>query len=1283
MVGAFAMSLATSCTEDFDAKRRAPPPGTVGDEVYSALCDRLGASVLAEDIEGVTFHDLCHRNSAGQYADKVNQDPAVLPPVSGTAALKRQLSVAKLEALARRRPQLIEALDKTFDNAELPIPHGEGTIGGHKALSEFLKNLVPLYEKDPIDPGAREPLLPSVTRSTGRMLAALSGPAKNDPYTANIDPNVAAAAREALASVAGRQGYRPLRVALGAMRPALGYPALRQLAQTAVPQLGPGGPMRPAFQQVLAQTELELQTSTPIPRPPRYAVDATTGQPNRPRTNVEVGQAMMLSTDPAFAAFDATPRFLVRRDTRGVALPRGGVMAGPFSDANGDGLADVDAFGRFVTAGGTLAPVDPPFFVPTITPIGQLDLYGRPIGGGGDTLYEYVDTSQSLAAALVRDLEPLLEPDEAAPGGGTVSGLLAGAFKLYGAPIEKETAAGKYAGFDTNSSPMLDLIHATGQILAHPNSDSWLLFTKQLMVDHEQALARVIGAALKVREISNNHPEAVLDPRVTIWDEMIEVVVKLTKNEALFKDVLLALTHPDVTGSLGPALANFNRFTDKLTYDPDDINAGPRNLTTGCKPNSGASCAPSTPSDKSQPDMGANRSDWHRYLRIIHDMNGVNACNRAGAKLKAEVCVGSLCIPFNYPIIGTADECELLEFNDIGLLYLDAIIDHYYEPKRTPQAEIKPKSGFLNTLLSLGGQLGLDKDELLEKAAGINGMTTKPTPTAFNRFVFFGAESAKFGNLPDLDPHINGINSGTNEFISSLIEPISTSACPTRTVTTDDVDTGATKQLVVTDCSPSVTWSTGILAGQPGDPKNLLRTRDEGVIFGWETNEFYKGIVPVLQAFDKHDAGDLFLELTEALYRHWSTDQSTDCNPNGTWRKGDPAWNPDYCAFSGVSRYEPILTETFNSDFLPALANVVDIVSKMDIPDPRNNRTRNGLDVMLEITQAFVGPDYAASVGMTDRAGNTQTTWADGTTPTPVTPFNLFANALRGMDDQLNGDPRQARWRAARSNLVDTFLSVDGEGAAAQFRNPTLAKATPILVEVLRQQLNANCPDRESGTACTWGSKDLATKAAESMGGPVFGTSVNLVDQLNEDPATRTELFRFLRYLMQQASDHDALHSTVTSLTDMMQLLADDERMPPIYNAVAAAAAPWQATAGQSQPVPGVADRVLELTQALMDEPVKDGVPTRNPYDPYRVLDRILRNLITPMNADNPASPTPLEVILDTIAEVNRADASKGPGEPLDAQDYQFVFGTVRDFMTSRTRGMEQLYEIIRHRNGK
>jgi hypothetical protein len=592
---------------------------------------------------------------------------------------------------------------------------------------------------------------------------------------------------------------------------------------------------------------------------------------------------------------------------------------------------------------------------------------------------------------------------------------------------------------------------------------------------------------------------------------------------------------------------------------------------------------------------------------------------------------------------------------------------------------------------------------MMESSAEITGMSLSPTPPALNRLVYFGAESPKFdplfgGQMPDRDPNWNSANDTTNKFISRMIDAVSTAACPERPVQDPN---GVLGTIWVADCNPALSWQHN--ANLKGDPQDLMRIRNHGTIFTWEKFEFYKAMRPLLKAFDDHGSAELFLENIEILYRHWpSPAHGPECNKNGNfaqrpWQKYlseaekaahavNPGYNPKWCNESGASRYEPILAQAFVTDFLPALAELVILLDDPNfITDDRTGGApHSGLDILHETTVALFDPDYAASVGMTDRFGSKKTLWSNGQIEKPqLALFDLFANALAGFDSALAKDPaRRDRWRRARSQIVDQFLAVDGEGPSAQFKNPGFIKSIPVLIDVLREQLNANCPDREVNPAsCPWATQELAQKTADTLGGPAFSTVMYLLDAINQDEAARAALLTHLKYLIEQTGTDDALHSTLTSMSDMMQIMGDDQKMPLIYNAIAVAAAPEAAVAG-GKPAPGTADRVLEMMQALTTETDANGKPAQNPYDPYRVLDRILVNLFSPMDPGDPNSQTPIEVFLDVIGEVNRYDADSPRDRPLDGIDFGFIFATLRDFMTNETRGMEQFYEIVRHRDG-
>ena len=1285
------------------------------------MCNRLGASILTEDIEGLSYRGVCHANADGVYADTV--DASVLPPVGGSQAITRAFALSKFDALVRRRTDVIAALNAVFPDTELSHPLDPNkVIDGHTALSDFLKSIAPLHETNPANPDG-EALFPSVTRSAGRLLAGLAGPDADNPITAFVDELRADAARNALAGIAGRQGYRPLTFALGAISPALSYPDLRTFIQTLSPQFGRGGALRESLQDVLAMTEYELQTSELADAPlVPYSLETTLLQPNRARTKLEIGAAALLGSDDSFRTFGAKERYLAERDHRGVVIPSGSIpgtpntLPAPFADADNDGFADVDSFGRFLSPTGKLAQIDPPFQLPTFHKFGNFDLYGRSLNAAGEPQYRYLDTSRTLAAGVIRDLGPLIAPlGSAGSGSGagsndrgdTVADLLRGAHVLYGdATTHTAPWGGTFEGYDTANSPLLDLIHAAGQLLAHPRSDSWITMIKKLGVEEEQKLARVIAGALKLKKISDAHPEARVDPTVTFWDEFGEIIVRLAEKPALFKAVLLTIADPNTQDYLGPAFAKYNSHKDLMSYDPADINGDPKTLEDDSHTRTNDT-EPSTAVDRTQPDTDLNRSEWQRFAQIIHDMNGVNACNKPGAKITFKMLginVGAL--------LGSFDECDLFVFDDIGLLYLESLLDEQYSRQDDPKGALVIQNGvvsglgrIMNSIPLLNNLLNMAK--IFGDASGIEGFSNGPvvdgkaaliaTPRAFNRLVFFGASSDKYDQYFNHDDFPNGAmpdrdtqNSGTDEFIRNILDPVPTSVCPTRNV----------NGRLLQDCSPNVTHQSGLLAGQPGRPEDVLRMRGRGVIFTWEMHNFYKGIAPLLKAFSDHGEGQLFVDMVEVMYRHWATDaQRDECNSQGTWRKGQPNYNPYYCAGSGVSHYEPIMAEALETtDLLASIGELITVLDNMEIVDERavnvdtgmrETETRNGLDVLHEIVVGIMDRDYAAKAGIKDRFGNSSGTYSDGSVPPgldgplQVTTFDLLANALRAIDAKFVGSDRLPGWRRARSNIVDTLLAVEGEGENARFVNPdaniapaALPKALPILLDVLREQINANCPNREAGVPCTWASEDLARKAAETIEAPTFGTVMTLLDKAFSDDKLRVELANFLHYLLLRASEDDVRHATLASLADLFQLIGDDTRMPALYWAAAYAASP-----GETEK-PGAVDRLLELIEVVTKEDVVDGVATENPYDPYGVFDSILRNLVMPIDPHDNQSPTPLGVLLDTIAEVNRFDASAGQDVPLDADDYRFVFATVRDFLTSETRGLEQFYEIIHHRNG-
>ena len=71
--------------------------------------------------------------------------------------------------------------------------------------------------------------------------------------------------------------------------------------------------------------------------------------------------------------------------------------------------------------------------------------------------------------------------------------------------------------------------------------------------------------------------------------------------------------------------------------------------------------------------------------------------------------------------------------------------------------------------------------------------------------------------------------------------------------------------------------------------------------------------------------------------------------------------------------------------------------------------------------------------------------------------------------------------------------------------------------------------------------------------------------------------------------------------------------------------------------------------------------------------------MVTPLPGGTVEQPrkTPLEVIMDVVADVNRAAPERT--DALDTRDYESIATQVNGFLLDKERGLEQLYEIMRN----
>jgi hypothetical protein len=277
------------CAADFDTTRTTPARGTLGRELYIVLCDRVAAQALPEDVSAASWHAVCHPDDQGRFADKVDPsklvalDPAAVdtdgkPVPLALQQQHRAYRVARIEALAKRRDDLVGAFDATFPDVSIPVkappaagkscgPSGTGPL--QKELAEVLGRMVDLENDHTI---------PLFTEGLARIMD---------------DVKTSSDAQAALAHFDARQGYRPMQVALGAVRPVVAYPQLVPMVQSLLTLLAtdsapldPAGaidPSRPVgpgnrapiagkaaaqMQQLLAVAREELRTSDAQTPPP-------------------------------------------------------------------------------------------------------------------------------------------------------------------------------------------------------------------------------------------------------------------------------------------------------------------------------------------------------------------------------------------------------------------------------------------------------------------------------------------------------------------------------------------------------------------------------------------------------------------------------------------------------------------------------------------------------------------------------------------------------------------------------------------------------------------------------------------------------------------------------------------------------------------------------------------------------------------------------------------------------------------------------------------------------
>ena len=1327
------LGAALGCS-GFDASRATPPRGSLGTGLYGLICDRVGAQALREDITGNSYHAICHPDPAtATYAQSV--DVTLLPPLTpnavdidgnpvsmATEQANRAHNIARIEALGRDRTSIIAALDATIPDIQIAVkdlanPDATQSCGAaaggagslHEDLARTVGRLTDLYD---------DRTIPLVTEALGHLLDAV----KQSPD-----------AQAALSRLDARQGYRPSQVALGVAQPILGYPKLVDLANTLLSLLAsdsnpysaglfdpttppPGGrmpvpgPASGEFQQLLRVLHEEMRSETASVPAGHLTAVADTNDPTRivygrPLDDLEITRGIFFpSLSPTPPPIDLSSQPLVVRDPRGVAqvaLVNGAVPA-PFVDADGDQLADLDALGKFVTVDGS--PVPSPFF--TVDGFDGPRQNGLALNGSAP-MYGYLDTRSTVLAKVATDLVPLLDPTPGPHGEALIQGIAGSLPLLLGSknanPTSQKTyppdpglpqvwalqhpgtpppanlattpVVLTYAGYDPATSPLADLVYAVGQVLADPTTDDTLSLFRQIATNNPEPLARLVGVGLQIKALADAHPEAHIPQASTLWDELLDAFAQIVhvydpKTGGILEDLITAFG-TDKTLALKDAFTAYIDYKDALTYQnaqrlpptgAPDLNGPTFDLSTG------GVTPMMVPVDRTQPDSGDNRSELQRFMQLLHDANGLGACTKAGA-------VAHL----NFPVIGAIDypsaaataacvtfgggnvppnpmpACGILRIPNVAKLLLDVALG---------RAQFDIPDPCLKALLNNTAITGLvgGPDAFLEAQSGITGFDLHPTVAGVSRLVYYDTKH-------DADPGDPSFPT-TEKFLEGVLDPVPSMACDPAPFTASD--------------------GTVIPLRKCGSFDRTLRGRDPGGLFPLEQLDFIKNVQPLAAAFDDHGQPLLFVQLFDTLQLHWGSPRQTkeECDP--TLPRTDARW----CSQDGAVTYEPLLSAALKTDLFAALHDFIPILQATTVAhctaqDPKSGLCTasvkyDGVHVLAEAVRGLIDPARATALGLTDRHGAKSVRRNDGTTNAQVTPIYLLIDALNGMDQAFadyasahGGDTsKHAAWRSARSQIVDTFLSVNGTGPSASWANPVVPRIITSVIDTLRGDLAANCPTARIDGTCPWARTNLAQKMSATVSGPMFAAVVDLLDAIRSDPQARTGLEELAQYLLGPGSPK-AQQATLTALHDVLQVFEDETNLSPLVNALAEGTG---ATIVNDRGVVArrsAADALVDVLRRVLARAydAKGEEICADEIDPNHDFAVVLQRLVAPLSA---TEPTAIEVLVDAIADVNRAHPEVPFTNQLVADDYGSIAAELSDFLENDESGLEQVYAVIK-----
>lgn len=1137
---------------------------------------------------------------------------------------------ARLSALLDRRAETVSALDQVFGEiaTERTVEvarSDEATddlASSDDELSVFMLQLLPFYEE------AEDTLLPRSTRALQEVLEKLRS--EDDPMAVEV--------REKLAEVGRRLGYRAPEKVLAAVRSMLTYPELDRLSKTMLAFVMDGAANQD-FLELLGMAALEL---------------AQKAEPDSGESTLDLLVDLVLGEDPGFKEDGVPTAWVLKRDEQG-----NGLLAAP-SDEEPDSLRPA----AFKLAGSDGDPSGSAL-------VASYDDDQRALGADDQPVYQFFDANSTMLAALMRDSVPLVKRD--GKDRSTVEKLLRALKPMIGGDMEverRERFAGEgqvgaevgYSGPDVEHSPLAELVHAAGQLIKYPETQAMLEVIEQLVKTNESDAMALIYAALELDKRAENDPAELIGPAGKgtpheFWDDLIQIgqeIVRRKKDgaaENLLYDVLKASSDP-VSIANGQLLGRLMRYADDVKLGQDKNGVPSAGCPAGADGKAPALCKEV---DRKATSGGMNRSIFQRVVSMIHATYGVKNCNKKGATLSVTdplpltfpdpasrdpLVGGVLGLACAYQGTGNSYEsCALVEQKDGAVTHMQAMLG---------KTKIKLKD---TQLVCAAESFDVDLAASQERYSEIKGFDLDPTPQAIARYVY----------------------APRTKFLTDLFDPF------------------ATKHGVpLVDFEPNGMFPLEIEIPEvqaAGKPQSFLTAS-----------------LPLLQAFDKYEQinelGDpvgnypdsyLFAKLLSLLHMHYPARTEVDCTT-----PIDPASNagcsqhldpnkPFYAHQTNLQSYEPLISHGLvELDLLGTLArtnqaleqikvstsegelNGLQVLSrfltKMLLPDPALKKLGD-VDYVVtnrcEVTMQGGKPSCANNVGRVLEGG--------------IPPLYLLLDGLKQIDKVWESDPeRHALWLDVRSTLVDQLLTVvkkpDGK---YELQNRRGYHVTRRVLEFVNKRIDAHARDLPQWV------ESFVPRIAGVLGHPIAARAIDLFDHFWDDPEVGDRVAHLTEYLVGDPQA-EPFQGAVLALADTLQLMAKDPTLTPAIRFGALAITPKAIEAVETDGEPDLGDlkegatwRLLEVTRKIAEFPIQSGE--------LSTIAKLLNNAVVPMEGEGLAGKSPLEVLIDVVADVNRSELDK-ERLPLAADEHRAVYDQMVDFLGSKKNGLERLYEVIENR---